>query len=138
MDTPVTETSSYSFRNVGSGATTAATGDLYLGNRTGVFKTAELNLSLYQMINSRLSLAELRAIQYTMFPSRSDQNIFIHLGWNGTGTQVDWSGNRNNGTVTGATVANHAPLGYVPHSAAKILQAEGRVAPFIMSRPGIV
>ena len=40
--------------------------------------------------------------------------LFSQLGWNGTGTQVDWSGNRHNGTVTGATLINHAPLGFNP------------------------
>ena len=90
--------------------------------------------------NVRLSLEEIRAQQFSMFPSVNLSNLrqFCHYGWNGVGSQVDWSGNRNNGTVTGATLANHVPLGYVPPSAAKILQAEGRVEPFIMSRPGIV
>ena len=32
------------------------------------------------------------------------------LGFNGTGTQPDWSGNAYNGTVTGATAAAHVPL----------------------------
>jgi hypothetical protein len=36
---------------------------------------------------------------------------FWHLGANGVGTQPDWSGNANAGTVTGATVSDHVPLG---------------------------
>jgi concanavalin A-like lectin/glucanase superfamily protein len=35
---------------------------------------------------------------------------FYHLGFAGTGTQPDWSGNGNAGTVTGATVSDHAPI----------------------------
>jgi len=35
---------------------------------------------------------------------------FYHLGFAGTGTQPDWSGNGNAGTVTGATVSDHAPV----------------------------
>ena len=33
------------------------------------------------------------------------------LGYNGTGTQPDWSGNANSCTVSGATLSNHAPIG---------------------------
>ncbi len=40
-----------------------------------------------------------------------DTRVYNILGYAGTGTQPDWSGNGNTGAVTGATVADHAPLG---------------------------
>jgi len=36
--------------------------------------------------------------------------LLMHLGFAGTGTQPDYSGNNNSGTVTGATVEAHVPL----------------------------
>jgi len=56
-----------------------------------------------------LTLGEIQSWQFNprMMPNAI---LFSHLGYNGTGTQADWSGNSNNGTVTGATVADHVPL----------------------------
>jgi len=57
-----------------------------------------------------LSLGEIRSLQ---FHPRvlSGCVLYSHYGFNGTGTQPDWSGKGNSGTVTGATVSNHVPLG---------------------------
>ncbi len=43
------------------------------------------------------------------FPTVNSR-VLTHLGFNGTGTQPDWTGSGNSGTVTGATVSTHAPL----------------------------
>jgi hypothetical protein len=60
--------------------------------------------------NRELSLAELRMQQFRPHKT-SGCVLFTHYGFNGTGAQPDWSGNANAGTVTGATVAEHVPLG---------------------------
>jgi len=56
-----------------------------------------------------LTLANLRELQYRMM-NTVDCQVFMHLGHQGTGTQIDYSGNKINGTVTGATVAAHVLL----------------------------
>ena len=60
--------------------------------------------------NRALSLGEIKDQQF--YPHKTSGCVlFLHLGFTGTGTQPDWSGNANAGTVTGATVDAHVPLG---------------------------
>jgi hypothetical protein len=61
--------------------------------------------------NRELSLAELRAQQF--HPAKTSGNVlFAAYGFNGTGSQIDWSGNANAGTVTGASLTpDHVALG---------------------------
>jgi hypothetical protein len=68
-------------------------------------------VALAQVYNRVLTLGELRTIQFA--PRRlSGCVLYSHYGFNGTGTQPDWSGNGNSGTVNGTTtVADHVPLG---------------------------
>lgn len=65
------------------------------------------------LINRTLSIGELISLQY--FPRVVSGTVgYWNLGFNGTGTQTDYSGAGNPGTVTGATVAPlHVPLGPV-------------------------
>ena len=65
---------------------------------------------MLQVHNTDLALAEIQRQQFRPHPLASTL-VFCMLGYAGTGTQPDWSGNGNNGTVTGATVADHVPLG---------------------------
>lgn len=59
--------------------------------------------------NRALSLSELKSIQF--HPRVTSGCVgFYRLGDNGTGTQRDFSGNGNNGTVTGATQSDNPPL----------------------------
>lgn len=59
-----------------------------------------------------LSLGQCRSIYNRVLTGLAHNcRIWTELGYNGTGTQPDWSGNGNSGTVTGATVVPHAPLG---------------------------
>jgi hypothetical protein len=60
-------------------------------------------------VNDALSLSQIQSLQFNprVVPNT---DYFFHFGFNGTGTQADWSGNGNSGTVTGATVADHVPL----------------------------
>ena len=56
-----------------------------------------------------LTLGQLREQQYRMRNTVNCQN-FMHLGYNGVNAQIDYSGNKINGTVTGAVVSAHVPL----------------------------
>ena len=111
LSAAVAEESSYGTQTVGSGATvTNAGGDFFVGNN------GENNVALIGRIawfgvwNVQLTLAQLQAQQF--FPHKTAGCVlFSHYGYNGVGTQADWSGNVNNGTVTGATQADHVPLG---------------------------
>lgn len=100
---------SYSIRAVGSGATTADdTSEIRIGN---IFQANSWNgdISSVQYINRRLTLGELRMLQF--HPCVVTGSVIHHIyGYNGTGAQPDWSGNGNHGAVTGATIAAHVPL----------------------------
>ncbi len=48
--------------------------------------------------------------QYWRAFTTANSRLLSHLGFNGTGTQADWSGSGNTGAVTAATVTDHAPL----------------------------
>jgi hypothetical protein len=107
----------YATRNVGSGATTNDNGsDLIIGNREAFDQAFQGNIATFHWINKRLSLGEIiQQADNIWFPLFPETAIFINLGFNSTGSQRDWSGNGNNGTVTGAVVAAHPPLsGQVP------------------------
>lgn len=88
--------SSYDFR-IGNAqdAAHAAPGRIA---RVAYFPAAELSLGQIQAVQCRGRLGVAAAGWW-------------ELGYAGTGTQPDWSGNGNAGTVTGATVADHVPLG---------------------------
>lgn len=59
--------------------------------------------------NRVLTLEELRQQQFR--PSvTSGSVVFMHLGFSGQTTQADWSGKKNNGTITGATISKHVPI----------------------------
>jgi len=59
--------------------------------------------------NRVLTLSDLIAQQYGA-PVGAGCLLHTEYGINGTGTQADWSGNGNNGTVTGSAVSDHAPI----------------------------
>lgn len=81
----------------------------------GAFDTAArqfamgMKVAMFAIIDTDLPIAAIRKFQYRMFPTNTTK-VFSHYGFNGTSTQPDWSGNGNSGTVTGATLADHAPL----------------------------
>ena len=114
LTTIVTEISSYSFQTVGSGFPSShAAGSFVIGNRgdgTPLFREADGDVAVVAIWNRRLSLGEIRAQQFHPHVTVNCRG-FWYLGFNGTGTQPDLSGTGNNGTVTGATVADHVPLG---------------------------
>ena len=83
---------------------------LILGNQSNFNERLLGRMAFYHLVSSELTLSEIIEQQYHPHV-RSDSQVFMHLGFNGTGTQPDWSGNGNSGTVTGTVVADHVPLG---------------------------
>lgn len=103
--------SSYSTQTAGSGAISDESASSFLvGNRDELDACMDGTIAFVQIWNTQLSLAECQRHQ---FHPTVDANTVLHthLGYNGTGTQADWSGNGNAGTVTGATQTDHVPLG---------------------------
>jgi hypothetical protein len=109
LTAPAAEPSSYSSRTVGSGALTSESGQVL---DVGAAFNLELNGpgAIFHLVNRAMPVAEVQAQR--LMPRPVDGSvIFCHYGYNGTGTQPDWSGKGNSGTVTAATVAAHVPLG---------------------------
>lgn len=107
----------YQVQQVGSGAVVSdAAHNLFIGNfNSGTFGAFAGRIAWVAHWNRVLTLAEIRAQQFRPHKT-SGCVLFMHLGFNGTGTQPDHSGNFNSGTVTGATVAPHVPLALAsPH-----------------------
>jgi hypothetical protein len=92
---------------------TNAAANLKVGNRVGDDRSPDGRIAWIGIWNgTRMIQGQVRDQQFNPHVT-SDGNcvLFMHLGFNGTGTQADWSGNsQNNGTVTTATVADHVPL----------------------------
>lgn len=80
------------------------------------------NIVVYN--NKALTLNEIIAHQFSMMPKTTGAVLYSELGWSGVTNQVDWSGNKNNGTITGATVDDHVPLVY---------EDEAPVSPYIVA-----
>lgn len=101
----------YGVATDGAGAeVTDAAQNLEWGNNPATHAGAPSADMAQMMVYSRaLSLAEVQALQFR--PRMLDANcVLLHrLGDNGTGSQIDLSGNGNHGTVTGATVATRNP-----------------------------
>jgi hypothetical protein len=84
--------------------------DLDLGARDTGSDAAPMRVGWVGIWNRELSLGEIRDQQFRPHVTNGCV-LFQAPGYAGTGTQPDWSGNGNAGTVTGATVAPHVPLG---------------------------
>jgi len=111
----VTE-ATYASRTVGTGATQTVVDDVIIGNRHAAsFNAAwQGTISTFVWHNARLTQAELNVWAERPQPLAGTTKLFLELGWAGTGTQPDLSGNGNNGTVTGATVSNHVAKARYP------------------------
>lgn len=112
LTTPMAEAAAYSAQQVGTGTVTDTSGlDFLVGNSSANNRVFDGKIALVAAWNRRLSLEELIAQQWRFRPTGpSDCVLFSPIGYNGTGTQPDWSGNGNAGTVTGTAVADHVPL----------------------------
>lgn len=108
---PATECT-YGTATDSSGATLAdAAGDLNMGGRAGASTAFQGLFYTTAVFNRELTLAEIRFFQWWMLGWYSDSVIYPGLvaahvyGVNGSGTQRDLTGNKNDGTVTGGTVS---------------------------------
>ena len=111
LTTAATEPSTYSTQTVGSGNFVAdASNSLIVGNQAAGNRGVEDSIASLHLCNVLLTNAQIRAQQFR-FRKLLSSVILCEYGWNGTNLQPDWSGNGNNGTVTGATVSDHVPLG---------------------------
>lgn len=111
----IAEVPSYSSQDAGSGATSQGSINTLIGNNgDGSFVSGfPGKIAWVATWNRILTLGEIQAQQFTPHVTAGCQ-LFIHCGFNGTGTQPDWSGNGRNGTVTGATTDSHIPLRIFP------------------------
>jgi len=87
-----------------------AAASFVIGNNIDVAGKLPGIVACLTYVDRELSVGELRILQYRFTKLYSGQQGIWQLGFDGTGTQADLSGNGNNGTVTGATVADHAPI----------------------------
>lgn len=79
-------------------------------------------------IAAELTLQQIIAQQFDP-RNLPDTRLSCHLGYAGTGTQPDMSGNGNSGTVNGATVGDHVPI-ISPFGARRPLYA-----PYVVAAP---
>lgn len=101
----------YGFTITGAGATGADNAqNLIYGNDRVDGQVYKGRLAMVHYVGRRMTLAEIERQQFRPMPE-ADTKYFAWFGMNGTGTQVDLSGNVGGGTVTGATVGDDVPLG---------------------------
>lgn len=111
LTSAITEVS-YATRVVGAGTTTDDSGGVHkIGQRPANDRNFPGRIAIFAHFKRRLTLQEIVAWQFHPFVD-ADTDIFMELGYNGTGTQPNLTslGNGINGTVTGATVGDHVPL----------------------------
>jgi hypothetical protein len=112
LTTPAAEVGSYAVQQSGSGSHTSNAGtDFIIGNKSNNNAPTNARIANLRMWNRILTAGEILTQQKNRGPIGIGSALNMELGWNGTGTQPDWSGNGNNGTVSGMTVADHVPLG---------------------------
>jgi hypothetical protein len=100
----------YSQQVVSSGTHDDSSGNWVVGHRDNDTAAFGGRIALMMVWNRQLSLGEIRDQQRNPHVT-SGCILMCHYGFNGTGAQPDWSGKGHTGTVTGATVADHAPFG---------------------------
>lgn len=101
--------------NIDSDTFRAASGNLFVGRNGSVPNRPFAGDIAIGMVwpGTLLSLADFQAQQFRPHVTAGCE-LFTHYGYNGIGTQSDWSGNGNNGTLAGAggpEVSGHVPLG---------------------------
>ena len=115
LSTFASEPGSYANQDAPTGTIGSnASGTFKIGNRYGDDRSFEGYIAWLAFWNGTpLDIDEVRLQQFDLSSPRvalADCVIFMHLGLTGTGTQADWSGGANNGTITGATLTPHVPL----------------------------
>jgi len=111
LDALITEVSGYSKIQNGSGSTRAGTGNFILGSDpTNSFGHQGRIATFMLWPSTALTLDQIQTQQFRPHVTLGCE-IYSQVGWTGTTTQADWSGSGNQGTITGATIADHVPLG---------------------------
>lgn len=104
----------YGTSQAGSGAYGSdAARALFIGNVDATTPAASFQgrIAVAGHWNRVMTLAEIQTHWWRPYCSNTNGcELFVQLGWAGTGSQGDLSGNANSCTVTGATVADHAPI----------------------------
>lgn len=109
INTAATEVS-YATSQAGSGAPDDDSAEsMLLGAQVTLSSGCDGDIATFQMFDVELSLADIVLHQFHPH-NTADCVVLMPLGFNGSSAQADWSGNSNNGTVTGATVTDHVPL----------------------------
>lgn len=110
---PLAEPSAYTVQTKGSGISSYAGQAAFIGNNSALTNAPPANTKIAWVGiwgGRTMTLGEMVEQQFR--PHMSSGSVLqMHVGFNGTGTQTDWSGNGNSGTVTGATLTpDHVPL----------------------------
>ena len=114
LTTAPAEPSSYDAQAAGSGSILTDAGQSFQVGHTNDNTDAAAgfagDIAFVHVVEAALTNGQI--IEQWMRPHVvANSRIFSHYGWNGTGTQPDWSGHGNNGTLTGSpTVVDHAPI----------------------------
>lgn len=114
VSTPAAEPSSYLDQVAGSGSTSPsnAANNWTVGrNFSSSGRQWVGPIAAHWAFNKALSLAEIQQLQWRgRIADWASCLIYSEYGWNGTGSQPDWSGHGNAGTIAGTlTLADHAP-----------------------------
>ena len=110
LSTLVTEVS-YAVETDAGGTFNATSGDMIFGRDSNASLPFLGDIAIVMVWpGTALTLGQIQAQQFRPHITPGCE-IFSHYGYNGVGAQPDWSGNGNSGTVTGATVSDHVPLG---------------------------
>lgn len=110
LSTPAREPPSYSTQKVGSGTPNDnASAPCRIGNiSTGSW--GNCIIAWAGISDQRLTVDQIRALQWTLMPPAGSL-VHIAPGLHGTGTQPDYSGNGNDGTIGGSpTLTDHVPV----------------------------
>jgi hypothetical protein len=100
----------YATQTTGVGTNVSdATGVGAIGNRDDNTFAFQGRIAVCGYENIGMTLAELKRLQFQPHKTASTKLLY-RLGFNGTGTQPDMSGNGTGGTVTGATLAADVPI----------------------------
>ena len=113
LSTAVSE-ESYTTRTVGTGSPVGdGSSDFWIGNRSSGTTNRAFGgrIAVVGAIEALLTVGQLKAIQYRPAACLLHSQTVGFWVLHGTGTQPDYSGNGNSGTVTGATAGAHVPLG---------------------------
>lgn len=108
--THAAEPSGYSSQSAGSGGVTSNAGAAsVIGNKSNDSAAFGGRIALVGIWNRVLTAGEIKVQQFR--PRATSGCVYFSiLGYAGTGTHGDLSGNGHTGTVTGAAVAAHVPI----------------------------